>query len=270
MATFTDGTHNLLFRLDPDKWRADLEKSAAASLTGYQEAEGKPQRITLKDWCAANGRGLYHPKSCGNPISWDSDVWEEWSPTDKKFRGCKHSHLSAVAMGVNAKMNPARDFVWLGLRHKATQRTVLRINVHPLAGGTRAPGVEEDKDSPALDAYKNWGITQYWLDIVSFAAREMSRNPDQKSRERVWGSVLLGGDYNGDLILQKSDEWYYPSRILPSLFVTDKQVNGLDHLQHAHGSDVVAGKRWKVDGFTDHRIHFQEREFKTVPDSPGT
>jgi hypothetical protein len=71
------------------------------------------------------------------------------------------------------------------------------------------------------------------------------------------------------LLLQSTDEWYYPSRILPSLYVKDSQTKGLDHLQHAYGSDVKAGKRWAVSGNTDHRIHFVTRTFASVDDTPG-
>jgi hypothetical protein len=127
---------------------------------------------------------------------------------------------------------------------------------------------DNDKE-PGITQWKNWAIQQYWLDVISFTAKEMSRPAVAASMKRFWDVVIIGGDYNGDLVLAADDEWYYPSQLLPSLYARDRIPKGLDHMQHAYGSDVSVDKRWQVAANSDHNIHFTTRTFKTVDDTPG-
>lgn len=255
----------MLFKLNEQKWNADLAKSGRADLVGYQEAGQLGQRRAIKAWAQKNSHEVFHPPKSGNPISWDTRTFAEHGPDGKPFNGVRRVHLGAKQMGVEEPMNPLRGFTWVGLRHKEARKSVLRINVHPVAGATR----EVPKDDQQLSQWKNWGFQQFWLDIVWFTAREMSRPVEAKSTKRFWDLILLGGDYNGDLLAQRDDEWYYPSRMLPALYAPDRFTKGLDHLQHVHGSDCQVVRRWTVQGYTDHQIHFVSRSFRTVDDTPG-
>lgn len=269
MTQFTDASHNVLFRLNAAQWAEDFAKSGTASLVGYQEAEGDPQRRALAAWCKANGRGLFHPDSCGNPISWDTKVWAELQVNDKPFQGKREVHAGAVKMGLaGVKFNPGRDFAWKGLTHRGSGQNVLRINVHPVAGGTDPTPEEGEK----LTDWKDWAIGQYWLEVVAFTARHLSvqRTSDPKERAGLWDAILLGGDYNADFLDQRGDQWYYPNRLLPSLYRADPSKGGLDHMQATHGADVKVVKRWSVPGNTDHRIHFCTWALREVEDFPGT
>lgn len=265
MTSFTDSSHNLRFDLGPAKWIDDLNKSGHSALTGYQECSGDAQNKTLTTWCKSHGREIYYPIGTGNPISWESSVFDPLEVNGTPFQGVRRVHPSAQAMGVDITANPSRDFTWVGLRHKGTGKSVLRINVHPAAGATN------DKIDVTVrrSQWKNWSIQQYWLDILAFTAREMSRGVKATSERRFWDVILMGGDYNADLMKTQSDEWYYPSQMLPALWMPDTHPAGLDHLQHVYGSDVKVTKRWVVDGHTDHRIHFATMQFAEVDDTPG-
>jgi hypothetical protein len=264
---YIDASHNFLFTLPKAKWLEDLAKSDAGDITGYQECEGSGQRATLKEHCAATGRGLYHPKSCGNPISWKKDLFSPVRIDGKNYRGVIEAHLGATAMGVDAKFNPPRDFAYVGLTHTETGKKVLRINVHPLAGGTKLESNPDNRDSVALSKYKDWGIGQYWLDVLSYTAGQMSKqDPGLRAMTNYWDIVTIGGDYNA--AMSNKDRWYYPANLLAPLFVPDSLKAGLDHMQHGNGSDVKVTRRWAVSGHTDHRIHFVERTIVNVPDFP--
>lgn len=260
---YIDASHNILFKLadQPAKWQEDFRKSNESEICGYQEVGGAAARKALIRNCVDNHRSLFMPNETSNPISWLGTVFD----TQPIMSGVKVVHPSAKAMGVNTKAGSERDFSYIGLRHLKTGRKILRINVHSVARATD-PTPEESK---ALAEWSDWAIGQYWLDVVAFVANQMSRPDPENPRKSFWDAITLGGDYNGDLVLQSSDEWYYPSRLLPGLFVMDQINTGLDHLQHARGSDVFVVHRWAKNGHTDHRIHFVERGFRNVPDFPA-
>jgi hypothetical protein len=267
MTTYVDVSHNMLFTLPPSKWLQDLQKSHAGDVTGYQEAEGSDQRHTLKAFCDKFGRDLYHPPRCGVPISWKKNVFSYVVISDKPVRGIRHVTKSAEAMGVDAKFNPHRDFTWVGLTHKPTGKKVLRINVHTLQGGTKLEKDPDNRDSDELSKFKDWGIGQYWLDILAFTAGQMSRqDPGPQAMTPLWDIVTIGGDYNA--FLDRADRWYYPGALLPALFVNDSRQRSLDHLQHGHGSDVKVARRWTQAINSDHSLHLVERTILNVPDFP--
>jgi hypothetical protein len=263
---YTDASHNVLYSLDRYKWIPDLEKSAKGDVTGYQEANLPAIRTVLREFCAAKGRGLYAPVKCGNPISWNKDVFGQVRLDGKPVQGVRNVHPSAISMGVPSMVNPERDFSFVGLRHKQANKTVLRINVHPLAGATKDENNPDQADSVDLTVYKDWGVAQYWLDVLSFTAKQMSTPNLNNTMARLWDVISIGGDYNA--YLDNAERWYYPGSLLPALFVQDSREEGLDHLQHAHGSDVKQGKRWVQSGNTDHNLHFVTRTFVEVPDQP--
>jgi len=267
VSAFTDATHNLLFQLNGDQWLRDMGKSGKAHLTGYQEAEGDPARATLAEFSKAHNRGLYHPPDCGNPISWDLDTFRQIKVNGQPVEGVHESHAGATRMGIKAKFNPPRDFAWVGLVHRATGKRVLRINVHPLAGATKRESNPDNPDSDELSAWKDWGIGQYWLDVLAFTAEQMSvQDPGVETTAAFWDVILLGGDFNA--AMDNGRRWYYPACMLPALYGEDELRGGLDHLLATHGSDVKPGRRWSVAGFTDHRIHFLEYDLRDVADFP--
>jgi hypothetical protein len=248
MVTFTDATHNMLFTMTPADWRADLAKSAKGDIVGYQEAEEDDARKTLQDFCTAKNRGLHHPIGSGNAVSWNRAMF-------RAIRG-ERGVIEVHKKHPTAKYNPGRDIVYVGLRCLPANKNVLRINIHPVAGATLPHSETEWGDD--LDAWKNWAIANYYLDLLSFVATQMSRE--------YWDVILLGGDYNASLT--NKDAWYYPGRMLPSLFVDDTRLAGLDHLQHTHGSDVKPGKRWTEEANTDHLLHFLTRTIVNVVNYP--
>lgn len=267
MTGFTDASHNLLFRLNPELWREDLAKSSAAELVGYQEVGGDQARRTLAAWCEEKGRGLFHPPHTDCPISWDLDAFRQVKLDGVPVEGANEVHLSALLMGIRAKFNPSRDFTWVGLVHKESGKKLLRINVHPIAGALRQEDAPEHNDSDELSAWKDWGIAQYWLDVVSFTAAAMSLQVDgKKATKGFWDAILLGGDFNAAMSNER--RWYYPGSLLDGLYESDSREAGLDHLVRTRGSDLRAGKRWTKEGHTDHRLHFVNYEVREVEDFP--
>jgi len=267
MTGYIDCSHNVLRTMDKNRWDKDLAKSDKADITGYQEAGASGVREVIKAYCGREGRALYHPTSCGNPISWKRSVFTEVRIREKLARGVINSHLGASQMGVPARMNPARDFTYVGLRHRESSKTVLRINVHTTAHGVMAESSPANTDSVAASKWKDWAIGQYWLDVLSFVAGQMSlQDPGRETTTSLWDVVSIGGDYNGQMTNRA--RWYYPGSLLPAVFVADRKPTGLDHLQHGHGSDVTVDRRWSVPGYTDHSIHFVQRTFANVTDFP--
>jgi hypothetical protein len=265
--TYVDCSHNVEFSLNEAKWKPDVVKSGEGDITGYQEAEGTGPRTVIKDYCIAHNRGRYHPTGSGNAISWKRELFRPVVVNKKKVNGMIQSHLGAIAMGIDVKYNPARDFTYVGLLHKETGKKILRVNVHPIAGATKPESAAANTDSDALSVYKDWAVGQYWLDILSFVSAQMSlQDPGTKTMTNFWDVISLGGDYNA--ALNDKDRWYYPGALLPALFEPDEQLRGLDHLQVAHGSDTRPGHRWAVDANSDHQIHFIERTFVDVADFP--
>lgn len=257
--SFVASTHNILFALEktPDKWKEDLVKSSGSTvaITNYQEAEGEKARATIREWCVKHNRSLFHPENTGNPISWDNATFEQLVVANSKIGGVKEVHASAREMGVPAKFNPARDFTFVGLKHRATGKSVLVINVHPVSGATAPADRPGNDDSPELAAWKDWAIGQYWLDVLSFTARQMSRpDPGVEALTPFWDIILLGGDFNAATANEK--QWYYPGAMLDSLYLPDTLERGLDHLMRTITSDCSVADRWKVEGNTDHSIHF--------------
>lgn len=255
------GSHNMLFRLDEKKWLSDLKKSSQAHLLGLQEAIDAPQRAALKKFCEQNGRGLFHPEKCGNAITWDEDTYFTLG-----VEGKIQPNLSAATMGVKAKWNPPRDFTYVGLQHIKSSQKHLLINLHSVQGATKLESAPDNKDSDELSIYKDWAAGQYWLDIMSFVAKEMSHNKSAKSMDPFWDAIFLVGDFNA--FLDRKERWYYPGALLPALFTADDKPKGLDHILSTHMSDIQWTKRWGVKGYTDHLINFRKGTLKEVADYP--
>lgn len=261
MSDIIVGSHNVLFTMDERRWKADLKKSSIAHVVGYQEAENDRVRKVLTQHCEETGRGLFHPDKTGNPISWSEKEYFNLG-----VQGVVDSHLGAVQMGVKAKFNPPRDYSFVGLEHKVSRQKHLFIDVHPVAGGTKLESNPDNHDSEQLTLWKDWAIGQYWLDIMSFVAKEMSNNASPRKTDPFWDAIIMMGDFNA--YLDRKERWYYPGALLPALFTADQQVRGLDHIVSTHGSDIAWTKRWSVDGHTDHRIHFRKGTIKEVADFP--
>jgi hypothetical protein len=143
---------------------------------------------------------------------------------------------------------------------------MLFINVHPVAKATKPEGAPDHHDPATVSIWKDAAIANYWLDVVSFTADQMSRNTGLKSFNGWWDSIFLGGDFNAGTA--NANEWYYPGALLPSLYVQDTSTKGLDHLMRTKGSDARNLRRWSVEGHSDHRIHFADYLLREVNDFP--
>lgn len=237
MAEILTKAHNMLFRLDADQWRHDLDKSDEADLDFYSEAEGAATREVLANHCQARNKGLYHPEDCGNPIAWGKDLFATVNDT----RGVVRVHERHPT----AKFNPARDFAYIGLRHRVTGTKILAISIHAIAGYAKPEDLTPWGHD--LDKWKNWAARQYFLDLVEFTAKKMSS-------ER-FDLIIPGGDYNARL--DNDQEWYYPGALLKSLYRFDNH-GGIDHILLSRGNSANLGRSFTKQGFTDHPIIFQE------------
>lgn len=264
MTEYTDCTHNLRHDLGQRGWSHDLPVSADADIVGYQEAhQGQPSGNAVLQFCTNTGRAAYAPKGTANPISWNPKVFD---PVLGE-RGVKVAHTGAASMGLHMGASPSRDFVWVGLLHKTSGKRLLKINVHPTQGATKPEPNEWTKEQ---NAWKNWSIGQYWLEVLSFSAAQMARDAGDRSDKPFWDIVTIGGDFNADMLTEKADQWYFPSRMLTALYDNDSRVpGGLDHILVSHGSDVDLKRRWSVAARTDHRIHFRTSTIHTHQDFPA-
>jgi hypothetical protein len=264
MPQFTVGTHNMLFKLDAKRWDADLQESDKAEVVGYQEAADAPQRNALTRHAAATNRAV----SAGHlPISWDIDTFRHVTLGGLIFAGEQKVHKSAIGMGIDAKFNPPRYFGWVGLRHIETREKFLFVNVHPVAGGTKPESHPTHKDGERLSIYKDWGVAQYWFDVVSFVAGEMSRDRGKADRfSPFWDGIVLLGDFNATM--DNKEEWYYPANLLDPFFHADPQRKGIDHIMRTRGSDLKPVKRWQEPANTDHDLEFQTYRLKEITDFP--
>jgi len=180
--------------------------------------------------------------------------------------------INAIYLVVSAQwcvpcQGEAKQLSRLNDLYKPTGKKVLRINVHTLQGGTKLEKDPDNRDSDELSRFKDWGIGQYWLDVLAFTAGQMSRqDPGPQAMTPLWDIVTIGGDYNA--FLDRTDRWYYPGAMLPALFVNDSRQRSLDHLQHGHGSDVKVARRWTQAINSDHSLHLVERTILNVPDFP--
>lgn len=240
----------MLFRLNKTKWWADLQKSGTADLIGYQEAEGGEQRDTLREWCEKHDRGRYHPSMTGCAISWRKSMF---APLGEDERFIIYVHKKHPTM----KFMPGMDIVAIGLTHKPTDKRVLAIDIHATSGATKPEDLTPWNND--VDRWKNWALAQYYLDLIEFTARQMSR--------QKYHIISCRGDYNAEL--RNTKAWYYPGRLMPALYQADPVPTGIDHLQVTHGSDCKNGKRWSVAANSDHRIHFQTRTIVDRPDYPA-
>lgn len=243
MATFTVGTHNVLFRLDRERWLEDLDRShEVADVRLFQEGGSKKFRRTLRKHKNMRGLRKYHPHATECPIAWRRDVWKPmW-----KESGAKGASLVHPGAGF-AKFNPKRSIVWKGLTHRKTGKRVLFVNVHATAGYAK-----DERKTPwgdRLDDWKNWAARQMWLAVVAFLAEQMKRE--------VWDVIVLGGDFNARL--NNRGEWYYPGPMLDGLTIEDEETpRSIDRLVLTRDSRAKTKRRWgsRRGYHTDHAVHF--------------
>jgi hypothetical protein len=240
MARFTVASHNLLFKLDDRRWRADLDKSTSrASLLGFQEANGAPTRKTLHAYLTEHGFDYYAPRGTDCHIAWNPDIFE---PIEGE-QGNKRVHDSAGFM----RYNPARYLTWKGFVHKPTGKRVLFYNIHPTAGFTKP----EDKTDwgPKANEWKNEAARDFYTTLLAHVARKMNEN--------LYDVIIIGGDWNASL--RNEGEWYFPGALFDGLIVEHpKEMPGLDHIVITVDSDATIEKRYAVrEGVhSDHALHF--------------
>lgn len=261
---FTVASHNVLYKLadEPEKWAADLAKTAKAHVRGFQEASATPARKAILAHLAKVGHKGYLPTH-GDPIAWNPDVFDEAGVLDgQPYAFSVKSHDAAKAVGVPTHVNPARYITGKGLVHRETGKRILFLNVHPSAGAT-SPEATNDF-GPRLDAWKNFSIRRYWLDVVRITARELRRDEFFARTEtafgvdRQWDAIVLLGDFNAKTSAEA--EWYFPGAMLDGLYGPDLRSEGLDHIIATHDADLQISKRYVVTKgvFTDHALHFAD------------
>lgn len=236
--------HNLRFDLGREKWLSDLRKSNEAGLVFYAEGGRRALRATLRENADEHDRELYMPDDTDNHIGWD--------PAQFTRIPKRHGVVEVHARHPQRRMNPAKDFSWVGLRHKSG-KTVLAISVHPNAGYTSPGGRDGTEANVEYNQWVDWGAQQYWLDIVSFVAGQMSLE--------IWDDIVVGGDYNAPMGPTKDhredDLWWYPYRLFGAIALPDESGH-IDHLCLTRDSESKGGKLTRKKGFTDHPLTFRQ------------
>lgn len=230
--TYTVAAHNIWFKLPAWKKKRDFKKSAKATITTYCEA--KNDRVLLRSLCRKYDRELFFDNDdIGNPISYDPSKAEI-------IPGQTWVHL--VHEDPKPIPGPARGYTAVGFRLLHTGRRVLVISVHPENG--YAKGERNNPWGPKVNKHKDWSATQYWLDIVSFVAAQMSRE--------YWDDIVISGDFNARM--NNKNEWYYPARMLEALTRPSLTAGGIDHIITTRDSKSRVVGVLKMKGHTDHPI----------------
>ena len=243
---YTACAHNLRFDLGRAKWLEDMRKSTEARVVFYSEGGNAKVRAALRENAEINERGLYMPDTTGNHIGWDPEMFTRIPK--------QHGVVEVHAKHPHRRMNPAKDFSWVGLRRNGLDgKTLLAVCVHPNAGYTTPGGREGTEQNIEYNQWNDWGAMQYWLDIVSFCTAQMSLE--------IWDDILVGGDYNAPMGPTKDDraddEWWYPYRLFGAIALPDESGH-IDHLILTRDSESKGGKITRKSGFTDHPIVFRQ------------
>ena len=229
------GTYNCLFTNDPDVTRQDVaELAGLADLLVLTEARstGVDQALRALGW-----REFRHPRESSDRIVWDPEVWQALD-----VFGDDLVHGSGPG-----KYLPARHITWQGLRHRASGTRHLVMASHVTAGYA---------GDAAHQAWRDWAARQHLLGIVARTARLEQRDD--------LDYFHLAGDLNAHRV--RTQEWWYPVRILGSLYSPDDKegVGGLDYVMHTRLSEdrgLRETRRWTVDLHSDHPAHLKTVRF---------
>lgn len=236
-ATADLGTFNCLFRNEPDVVKADvLAVASQASVLVLTEARstGVDDALAELGW-----RQFRHPRESSDRIVWDPALWAALD-----VFGDDRVHGPGPG-----KYLPARDITWQGLRHRPTSTRHLVMASHVTAGYAGDAGHQ---------AWRDHAAQLHLLGIVARTARLQQRDD--------LDYFHLAGDLNAHRV--RTQEWWYPVRILGSLYMPDDSegVGGLDYVMHTRLSEdrgMRETRRWTTtDGLhSDHPAHFKRVRF---------
>ncbi len=234
MAGATIGTYNLLFSNTPGEWEGDIRDLAdRSSLLVLTEARAKAVGGIIREL----GWQEFHRKDTSDRITWDPAIW---AATD--VFGSDHIHDKGPG-----KYQPARWLTWQALEHRASGTRHVFLAAHVTAGYAG--------DNP-FQRWRDEAARRFLLAIVQHTARMCLRDDIEFHH--------LLGDLNAHRA--RTQEWWYPVRILNSLYMPDDKVPGLDYVMHtrlAADRGLEVARRWTVDkGMdSDHPAHLKRVRF---------
>lgn len=177
----------------------------------------------------------YHPVG-SDRITWDPDTWEAIADGS-----CRRVHKRGPAPWL-----PARYLLDQPLRHRPSGTDHVFVGTHVTAGY-----VPEDKPH---DEWRDYAARRHMLAAVQLTARLTARWDAPGQYVHLWGDLNARPGDDG--------EWWYPSRILASLYVPDTQRRSLDWMLHtwaSHDAGLRQLSRYSLgeaDGMdSDHRAH---------------
>lgn len=148
-----------------------------------------------------------------NPISWKKAVWQ------REDAGFVRTHEG------RAKVTPRRYITWARLRHRATGRTVVRVNTHLISGAWSG--------QRPTTAWRRERWHEHLQQLDALVA-------DFKRQGYV---VIVGGDFNRDSFEVLGDRVRYDNR----LHVGTHGQRTLDYLMHTPGGGLRR-ERARVQG----------------------
>lgn len=232
----TLATYNCQFNIPDVVTEGDVATlTTMASLLVLTEARSPAVSKALGQ---AGWREFRSPRDAEVRIAWDPSRWA--AMPDVFGSQLIHDHGPG-------KYLPARHLPWQGLLHKASGTRHLVMGAHVTAGYAADAGHQ---------AWRDWAGRQHLLAIVAKGA-------DLMRDDRLEFHHLLG-DLNAHRT--KTGEWWYPVRVLDSLYAPDDKVGGLDYVFHSRSSvdnGLRVSRRWLVtEGLaSDHPAHFKRVTF---------
>lgn len=230
----TLATWNTNFRT-PDRVRYAqvglvLDKSEVAVLTEAGDPIVK-RAVTEAGWDGVMAEGS------SELVAWNPAVFRR---RRKGPEGVREVHGPGPS-----KYLPGREVSWLTLEHKGSGTSHLVIASHVTAGYAAHPDKRFDK-------WRTEAARRHLLALVALTAELVAAHPGVEFHH-------LAGDLNAGP--DKRQEWWYPSRVLDSLYRPDPRA-GLDWLAHTRASaanGLRVRRRWTEplgsEGF--HPAHYK-------------
>lgn len=230
MSTFIDATYNVLHDNGEDAVFDDLTAAfdgAHVDILGLQENETKATNRAVRRIRKRKDVAGYVPLGTAKEVAilWRTDVFEALPG-----RGKHMTH------GGKAKVTPQRWIVWQPLRHKASGKTVLRINTHAINGfshGRHSYPHLRDEDA-----------RKHFVDLLKIIAANIGK----------YDVILIGGDMN--VRIENHDEWWYPGNLLNGTCELQSN-NTIDPLIYVKGSAIEPRDQWTLTRglHSDHALH---------------
>lgn len=237
----TLATWNTNFRDQADDVAANLTqlllKCQVATLTESRSA-------AVDRVLASHGWEEYRRDNSSDRIVWDPEIWRRRGPA-----GVLEVHGPGPG-----KFLPARAVSWVTLQHRASGSSHTMIASHVTSGYS----------SPRNVPFARWrdqAARKHLLAIVEVSARLLAR-----TGPKAPDYLHLAGDLNGKPT--RVGAWWYPARLLDSLYVPDPEA-GLDYLLHSRSSaerGLRVARRWTepLGEEAFHPAHYKRVTFVTA------